>query len=278
MKLRTIYALLTLALLLGCEDLEIPNADQFVIEAFITAGQPINDIKIKETASLDADSLPDVPITGAEVRLLSGGEEVFLNYNPETKKYYAEDSDFEIVNFEEYSIEIRADGTTATATTVVPEPPTGLQMTDSVLIVPQLFLTFGLREQIEELFANERITLTWDSIPGRSFFVVIERKEDEPDQILPAEVPAESLELLSSFRFISEPSPIPSFDIIAVALEGYGRHIAKVYTVNEEYVDLFNSAVQDSRDLNEPPSNIANGLGIFTAFAVDSLEFELRRN
>jgi hypothetical protein len=45
--------------------------------------------------------------------------------------------------------------------------------------------------------------------------------------------------------------------------------------VNKEYEDLFNNLEQDSRDLNEPPSNITGALGIFTAFAADSVFFEI---
>ncbi|MEM9327224.1 MAG: DUF4249 family protein [Bacteroidota bacterium] len=278
MKLKYILPVILVISAFSCEDLERPNTDQFVVEAFITAGLPIDDIKIKKTALLSVDSLPDVPITSAQVRVLSTESDVLLSYDPDAGKYFADDFALSIESFEQYRIEIDVEGTSAFAMTTVPEPPTGLTLSDTELIVPQLRLTLALRDQIETLFEEERITLSWDPIPGRSFFVVIETQEEQLDPILPQEIPEESLELLSSFRFISEPSEATSFEIIAIALETYGRHVAKVFTVNEEYVDLFNSATQDSRDLNEPPSNMSNALGIFTAFAVDSLEFEVSRN
>ena len=34
-----------------------------------------------------------------------------------------------------------------------------------------------------------------------------------------------------------------------------------MYRVNEEYAGLYENQTQDSRDLNEPPSNIEGGLG-----------------
>jgi len=46
-----------------------------------------------------------------------------------------------------------------------------------------------------------------------------------------------------------------------------------LYRVNQEYVDLYKSRDQDSRNLNEPLTNIENGLGIFSAFANDSVYF-----
>ena len=57
----------------------------------------------------------------------------------------------------------------------------------------------------------------------------------------------------------------------------YGRHRARVYRVNEEYVDLFKFGEQDPTRLSEPPTNIENGLGIFTAFNSVSLDFQVSR-
>ena len=50
-----------------------------------------------------------------------------------------------------------------------------------------------------------------------------------------------------------------------------------MYRVNREYADLYNNRVQDSRDLNEPPSNISGGLGIFSAFNSAARGFVLVR-
>jgi len=55
----------------------------------------------------------------------------------------------------------------------------------------------------------------------------------------------------------------------------YGTHKVTVYHVKEEYADLFENRTQDSRDLNQPPSNIENALGIFTGFASQSVFFEV---
>ena len=264
-------------LLWSCEELEQPVSNVFVVEGFITADEQVADIKIKETVSLDTEEFEDIPISDAEVTITSGESSVLLSYNNATGKYFDPGNTFSIRNQEEYQIEIVVDGITATSSTVVPDQPTGLELSRDVLIVPQLFLDFTLRTAIQRLFAEEISELTWDSEPGQFYYVVIENKEEVIDPILPSGIPEESVELISSFRFISAPSEATSFNIVAVALETYGLHVAKVYTVNQEYVDLFNSATQDSRDLNEPPSNVISALGIFTSFAVDSVEFEVRR-
>lgn len=274
--LNRLFPLITLGFI-ACEELEVPEFNQYVVEAFVTADENIYDIKIKETTSINQEVIMDTPFPDATVTISANQESIELMYDDISGKYIDPSNSFEIQVGQEYEINIQLEDINATSSTVVPEKPTGLKLTDSILVVPELLPTVFLRDQITELFDEEVITLSWTSVPGRHYFVVIESQVDSIDYILPQEIPEESLELLASFKFISEPTQDTTFNIIAVALETYGQHVAKVYSVNQEYVDLFNSATQDSRDLNEPPSNIENALGIFTAFAVDSIEFTVNR-
>ena len=59
-------------------------------------------------------------------------------------------------------------------------------------------------------------------------------------------------------------------------LTHFGNHRLKLYRINDEYTDLYEGFNQDSRDLNEPPSNIHGALGVFSAFSADSTFFEVR--
>ena len=47
----------------------------------------------------------------------------------------------------------------------------------------------------------------------------------------------------------------------------------RVWRNNEEYAQLYASRQQDSRDLNEPATNIHGGLGVFSAFSADTTSF-----
>lgn len=263
-------------LLFSCLE-DTTRTPNFVVEGFIVAGEPVNNIKVKQISRLLSEEVTSDPITDAQVIINQDGTPFPLLFNSNTGLYEYLDTDLSINIGAEYSISVDVGDRQANATTLVPNRPTGLDLTGNQLTIPTLTLSFQLREEISELFEDERITLTWDEEEGQSFFVVIESRVAELDPILPERIPEEAIELLSSFRFISEPSETGSFDIIGVALETYGPHVAKVFTVNQEYVDLFNSLEQDSRDLNEPPSNVSQALGIFTAFAVDSVEFEVVR-
>lgn len=61
-----------------------------------------------------------------------------------------------------------------------------------------------------------------------------------------------------------------------LTLTHFGRHHLKLYRVNREYADLYEGLKQDSRDLNDSPSNIQGALGVFSAFSADSAFFQVR--
>ncbi|MEM6800841.1 MAG: hypothetical protein AAF696_05525, partial [Bacteroidota bacterium] len=63
----------------------------------------------------------------------------------------------------------------------------------------------------------------------------------------------------------------------AGTIESFGQYSVKVYHINQEYADLYENREQDSRDLNEPPSNITNALGVFSAFNSQETFFEVVR-
>ena len=71
-------------------------------------------------------------------------------------------------------------------------------------------------------------------------------------------------------RLVFAPTAADSLPINALGLPFLGRYRVQVWRVNEEYATLYNTLQQDSRDLNEPFTNITGGLGVFTAFAADT--------
>lgn len=277
-KVSVFLLLVVCCLAISCSEEVAPPTDNFVVEAFITANNKVDNIKIKKTSPIGSDTITTQPIENAIVSLSKGTTEFLLDYNPDTGLYGYDGEDLSVSTGDLFDISVSVGGRSANASTVVPIQPEGLRLSADGIIIPGLRFQFGLREQINELFFEERLRLNWDAKPGEKYFVVIESRVDELDAILPEQIPEEAKELLSSFRFISEPAEEPTFEIIGIALETYGRHVAKVFTVNDEYADLFNSIEQDSRDLNEPPSNVNNALGIFTAFATDSIFFDVSRN
>ena len=70
------FILLLAILLSSCVEENLNNIaeNQFVIEAFLYAGEPIDDIRIKTTYDLSSEEDVSVPINNAIVTLIKNGE------------------------------------------------------------------------------------------------------------------------------------------------------------------------------------------------------------
>ena len=83
---------------------------------------------------------------------------------------------------------------------------------------------------------------------------------------------------LSRLFIISEPQ-ISSFYAIFPrrAFSHYGTHQIIVYRVNPEYAALYESSGNSTLSLAQPPTNVENGLGIFTGVSSDTLYLEVEK-
>lgn len=258
------------------ENLNTIAANQFVVEAFLYAGEPIRDIRIKTTFPLSDEDDTSIPILDASVTLIKEGDRFMLIPSGLDGYYHYPDDDLEVATNDVFQIEVTYNGITATAETTVPAPTEGLRISQDSIIVPRLPISEG-REAIEmtirEFLSQSRIEAVWDNSEEDLYFMVVESDTDTLDPILPAQV----IEALEQFRFVSEPTRSASLFFLGGALVSYGTYSVKVYRINEEYAALYENRQQDSRDLNEPPSNVENALGVFSAFNSQEVFFHVVR-
>jgi hypothetical protein len=261
-------------LLLSCNESE--NTDpKFIIEGYVFAGEPVNNITIKEQTGIDEPDSIKRLISNAKVVLIKEDKEYQLQYEDEKYRYFG--NDLSIESEDELRLEATVGDRTAFAETIVPDPTVGLTISDTKMIIPEIKLSFNVQAELTELFFKERLTTRWENPNDELHFIVIEPVVVEFDSIFPTGFPQSGIDFLSSFKFAPEASKVDTFSIIGIAFETYGKHRAKVYKVNQEYADLFNNPEQDSRDLTSPPTNVVNGFGIFSAFAADSVFFDIVR-
>lgn len=272
------YTIFLPFLLLSCgeENLNDIAANQFVVEAFLYAGEPIDDIRIKTTFPLSETEDISEPINNAEVTLIKGENRYPLVSSGSEGFYHYPNEDVSVNTGDEFQLEVVHNGIMATAQTTVPTPTTGLKLSTDSLKVPQLPLSEGREAVVMAITAflqNSRIDATWDNPNEDLYFMVVESVSSTVDPIFPDQV----ITALERFQFVSEPTEESSLTFLGGTLVSFGQYVVKVYHINQEYAALYENREQDSRDLNEPPSNVQNALGVFSAFNSQEAFFEVVR-
>lgn len=268
------YIVITSVFLLACQE-DRNSVPQFIIQGSIFAGEPVNNIVVKALVPIDEVDTVDRIIDNAIVTIEKNS--VRYNLDFDNDHYYYGGNDLEVQSGDVFRLEVTVDGLTASAETTVPNATQGLTLTESEVVVPALRLSFDLVDELGELFFTNRTTAKWENPTEDLHFVVVEPVVNPFDSIFPPGFPQEGIDFLSSFKFAPSATELDTFSIIGISFESYGRHRVKVFRVNQEYADLFDNPTQDSRDLTAAPSNVVNGFGIFSAFAADSVFFDIVR-
>jgi Domain of unknown function (DUF4249) len=170
-------------------------------------------------------------------------------------------------------------GNTLTSSTVVPAKPKNLKASDSqIQIVAQTgggggpFGGGGLNQATA--------ALTWDNDVQDFYVLLTKNTETSPEQITfqgpngmggggnpdRGVPPTERL---------SQPTQTNTQSINQRQFSYYGSYQFILFKVNAEYNNLYNSRGQSSLNLTNPPTNITNGFGIFTAMNADTVEIKV---
>ncbi len=265
-------AVLAVAAAAACEDdlaFAPETPDTFVVQAFLFAGEPVTEVTMTGVLPIDADSTAvAAPIADARITIIRDGARFDLvPTEGDPGRYHYPGNDLLVEVGDVLALEASYGDRTATAETVVPVPPQGLSLSATVLAPPQ----FGVRGGGFQPGAGEGLMARWENSASALHYVVVDNIEAEPAPF--AESP-----FGGGFarRLVQRPTAGDSALVSARSLSYFGRHRVKLYRVNEEYADLYEGLNQDSRDLNEPPSNVRGALGVFSAFSADSAFFEVR--
>ena len=256
--MKKIFGLLII-ILFSCDN-EIPIEDNFVVEAFLFQGEKVDDVRIKETKLWNSEDSIDTYIGNAKVKMYGNGSEYSLEFNSIEGNYFTDD-DLEIISGNTYGIEVNVDDRTATAETVVPTKPIGLEMSDYKIVIPPLVLSPALPNILAELFQNARTNITWGNSNKEYHYLTIKYAGEDEDPIFSEEFPGQVGEFFSNFSIQSAPTQEKKYNVICMSLKNYGKYKVTLYKINKDYYSLFDSELQDGTELNDPPSNIINAFG-----------------
>ncbi|MBK7104757.1 MAG: DUF4249 family protein [Ignavibacteriae bacterium] len=269
-KLKSLFIIILISIfILSCtEDLyDEPTVDDemVVVSAFLFEGEKIENIRLTRTFPLGSEDTIAMPINEAEIYLSKDGNEYLLQNADSLNGYYVyEQSDLEVKSGDIFSLRIIYNNETITSSTLVPVKPNNVNIFPETLALTTTSTGFGG-------FASDTnsIKVSWSNPDSTLYYVVIQNLEANPILITYTSGKA------NSAKVTFPPSATSEFLIGRRNITYFGRHAAIVYKVNQEYADLYESRTQDSRNLNEPISNIDNGLGVFSAFASDTVYFNV---
>ncbi len=261
--------LIMAALHLSCNNNPIvPDETQVVLRGYLYANKPVQDIQITSSVSIASGDTAYPPISNATVVLTRNGMRFPLSTDVvQPGHYYYAGNDLSVNAGDDFTIDVDHDARHITAETVVPRKPEQVAISVNTLRFQRdtIQTPVGIRTTVTGL---DTATVTWSNPNGEYFYITTE-SVDLSRQLLRDSTSGG----LFSFRFISQPTNQAAFRINDNSILYTGTHLLRVYHVNKEYADLYRSRRQDSRVLNEPLTNVKNGLGIFTSFASDSLYF-----
>ena len=274
--LNVILAFLILIYVSGCTESSplISDEDLMVVWGFVYANEPITDIKLTRTLPLDADSSSEFStINDAEVAVIVNGDRFECELaSGDSGIYQYLANDLSINSGDQTSIEIEWQGQSIKGESTVPQPPSGLELESNIMEIPN----FSDRQSFMEWrqSENQEVVVTWETESEDDwFYVVLKNLEQNPT---PIEINSTFSERMREIIF--PPVQDNSFRIRLPLIEFLGLHEIQVYRVNREYVDLYESRAQDTRDLNEPLTNIEGGLGVFSAFNSSKINMTVIQN
>lgn len=270
MKSRALLIIILLPLIISCSDgtANFSVTEEVVVEGFIYSGNPVNSIQITRLIPFISEEGEDYSINDANAFIEWNGERYLLSPDPDSAGTYVyEGDDLQILDGDSYTLSFDYFGESVSSTTTVPSKPVGLSISDSRLEIKQI-------NEFQDLFEREelpRLEVYWDNPESEYYFATVENLESNPEEIITIDFGDNEPNL----NFNIEPTNLDVFNVLPFSLTHYGRYRVVLFHVNQEYVDLYESGDQDSRNLSEPPSNIENGLGIFTSFSSDTLQFRI---
>ena len=272
---RTIFWIaVVFPVLYGCQHNPLlPEATQIVLQAYLNDGERVTNITVMLSRSLSSSDTANTMLPNANVVLTKNDAQYQLTPSLQNGgEYYYLGTDLQVHSGDQFGIAVTYNGTTATAETVVPGKPVGLSANTSTIIFTKDTVTTPFGGKREMISSSDSLVLSWDNPSQLSHYIVVE-SDDSTRQPLRSDTLG-NINFVG--RFVTEPTTNNYYRVQQINFNYTGKYKVTLYRVNKEYVDLYASRQQDSRNLNEPKTNVKNGLGIFTAFASDSTSVSVK--
>lgn len=246
----------------SCQKLELQLADTNVpvVESYLQPGGEVC-VKIVKQLVFNSDADSTVVLDSLLVTLSDSTNSWVLE---NTGKGYYLNSTVAIETGTGYCLTFEYNNKTVTASTSIPSKPVSFEASDtSIEAFTMDHFTLGTEPEMPD-----PITLSWSNDEGDYYMIVVENIEN-------------TLELIDSNtdrpvrKFRNVPTQGSETELDAQTFMYYGTHRIILYHLNSEYAALYEQLSRSSLDITAPPSNVENGLGIFTGINSDTLFVEV---
>jgi hypothetical protein len=229
-----------------------------VVEAYLSPDQKIV-IRISQKAAFDdGTEIPSENLDALDINVVSNGTAYSLI--PLGYGVYCDTAGaVRVVPDSSYSLRFNYGGMQISSTTIIPSKP--MSVTQSVTSItmsqfdPENPTGSTHPDPIEISFAN----------PDASYYLAtIECIDTTLVPVFKDSIPANDI-------FSSQPVTGTEIDIQPMMIRYFGMNRIILYHINPEYSTFFMRQASTSQSYQEPPTNIVNGLGIFTGINADTL-------
>ncbi len=231
-------------------------ANRPIVEAYLISGKQVSFKVYQQKGLLDTASY-GAPIPGLSVTFSAGTKSISLK--EQRPGVYVSDESNLVEPGTVCSFKFSYNGIEISGQTNVPDKPVNLQASALIQAVP-------VRNPDSAQKTFHPVTFSWNNPDNSNYLMVFKNQERTPNRI------GDSFGRRDEYRDIEVYLPQTSlFKTQEQTFSFSGYYNTYLYHVNAEYNAILNGSSNSSLNLTNPPSNIKNGLGIFTAMSCDSL-------
>ncbi|UEG52113.1 DUF4249 domain-containing protein [Mucilaginibacter daejeonensis] len=246
------------------KDTGISVDTQPVIEGYLIPGHPIS-VKVYEQKGT-ADTATYGPlISGLRLQVSDGAN--IRTLTETAKGTYTHADDNFLIAGKTYKLSFTYNELAVSASTLMPQKPNGYTATRTTINLPY---TTGMGGGNPVTGTDDSVAVTFKWNNTDSLYHVLTFINDESD-------PAKA-NLISNrpVNFTQNVRQADHYDMYYRSFNYLGTYRAILYRVNKEYTDILTTNTSTtSQKLTNPPTNVVNGFGIFTAMRPDTITLHL---
>ncbi|MDO5571011.1 MAG: hypothetical protein Q4F97_06045 [Bacteroidales bacterium] len=239
----------------GDDGFSVSDPDKAVIQGYLFPGHTAEITINRQQILASEDTTMDLPLSGLSVTLsnqTTGKSEVLKDNGAGSYS-----SEMIIEDEGSYKIEFDYNNNHVWATTSIPTKVSGFKTDATELLHTERFSDDTVRY----------VNYYWDNEEESYHLFYIYNMESWTTPIY---------NFTPSKSITTTPTADTAYQVNSRGFYYYGRHYMILYKVTDEYVDLYYSSNGNSQHMTNPPTNVNNGFGIFTAMSSDTLVLTLR--